>query len=61
LVTEETHKTDIPHFGRNFAGRILPFAAAFALIGALPWIAESINPPARYPNLESAKSPVSNR
>jgi hypothetical protein len=54
LETEETHKTDPSHFGRNFTGRILPFAAAFALIGALPWIAESINPPARYPNLESA-------
>jgi hypothetical protein len=54
LETEETHKADSPNFGRNFASQILPFAAAFALIGALPWIAESINPPARYPNLEIA-------
>lgn len=37
---------------RNIAVRLLPLAAVFALIGALPWIAESINPPARYPDLE---------
>jgi hypothetical protein len=54
LETEDTDKTDSSRSERNFASQIISFAAAFALIGALPWIAESINPPARYPNLEPA-------
>jgi len=37
---------------RKFASTSFLLAISFALIGAIPWIAESINPPPRYPNLE---------
>ncbi|MBN1452538.1 MAG: glycosyltransferase family 39 protein [Anaerolineales bacterium] len=37
---------------RIFAPISFLLVIAFALIGALPWIAESINPPPHYPNLE---------
>lgn len=52
--TEDTEKTDSIRIKRNFAFHLIPPAAFFALIGALPWIAESVNPPARYPNLAPA-------
>jgi len=51
---KDTDKTDSRGLDRSFASQVLPLAAAFALVGALPWIAESINPPARYPNQEPA-------
>ena len=47
-------KTDIVRIERNNSVRFIPLAAAFALIGALPWIVESINPLARYPELTPA-------
>ena len=49
--TERTKKTDPPRFERNFAIQLIPLAIVFVLIGTLPWIAESINPPPRYPEL----------
>ena len=52
--TESTVRTDIARVERNFASQILPFAAIFAFIGGLPWIAESVSPPPRYPNIEPA-------
>jgi hypothetical protein len=54
LEAEYTDKTDVAGIERNFASQIIPLAAIFALIGALPWIAESVNPPARYPSLDAA-------
>lgn len=50
--TEHTESTGIKAYDRNLAIQLIPLAAFFALIGALPWIAESINPPARYPDLD---------
>ncbi len=50
--TKHTESADIKAYDRNFTIQLIPLAAAFALIGALPWIAESVNPPARYPDLE---------
>jgi len=47
-------KTDSPSVKESFTFRLIPFTVAFSLIGALPWIAESVNPPARYPNLDTA-------
>jgi hypothetical protein len=52
LDAESTKTTELSEDKRNIAVRLLPLVAVFALIGALPWIAESINPPARYPDLE---------
>ncbi len=46
---------DLPQPEHNFAIQFIPLAVVFALVGALPWIAESINPPARYPDLEPAR------
>jgi hypothetical protein len=54
LDKDYIEKTDPSRLERNPASQIIPIAAVFALIGALPWIAESINPPARYPDLEPA-------
>ena len=51
---DNTRKADGDKPERNLVLRLIPIAAAFALIGALPWIAESINPPARYLELEPA-------
>lgn len=51
---ENTDKTDLARNERNNFVRFIPLAAAFALVGALPWITESINPPARYPTLSPA-------
>jgi len=45
----DTDKTDEVKVERNFAPKVIPVAAIFALIGFLPWIAENINPPTRYP------------
>ncbi len=51
---ENTGKIDSARNKRNNFGRFIPLIAVFALIGALPWIAESVSPPARYPELSSA-------
>ena len=37
---------------RKFTPKFFLLAISFALIGAIPWIAESFNPPPRYPKLE---------
>lgn len=50
----DTDKPSIAKSEQNFLSRLIPTAAGFALIGFLPWIAESVNPPARYPNSEPA-------
>ncbi len=50
LEAERTKDTDSVHSNRIFAYRVIPIAAIFVLIGALPWIAESINPAPRYPD-----------
>jgi hypothetical protein len=52
--TDNAEKTDRDKPGRNPVPRLISIAATFALIGALPWIAESVNPPARYPELSPA-------
>jgi Dolichyl-phosphate-mannose-protein mannosyltransferase len=52
--TEDADKTDSVVSKRMWASQILPLAVVFAFIGALPWIAESVNPPARYPISEHA-------
>jgi hypothetical protein len=39
---------------KNNTKRIIPLVFLFALIGALPWIAESFNPPPRFPDLSPA-------
>jgi hypothetical protein len=49
-----TEKTDQKRFDGNFVRQIFPLAVIFALIGALPWIAESVSPPPRYPELSPA-------
>jgi hypothetical protein len=49
--TDYADKTDLAGNERNNFIHFVPLAAAFVLIGALPWIAESVNPPARYPEL----------
>ena len=49
---DNTRKADGDKPERNFVLRSSPLRLIFALIGALPWIAESINPPARYLELE---------
>jgi hypothetical protein len=51
---DNTEKLDRYRPERNLVSRLIPIAATFALIGALPWIAESINPPARYFELSPA-------
>lgn len=60
LYMEDRDKTVFPGNKRAFTGQIIPVAVIFLFVGALPWIAESINPPARYANLESAslQSPI---
>ncbi|MGB7876348.1 MAG: hypothetical protein WBL25_18355, partial [Anaerolineales bacterium] len=52
--TASTQKTDRVKLKQNIVPRLIPIVATFALIGSLPWIAESINLPARYPDLEPA-------
>jgi hypothetical protein len=50
-------QADKPSIGKsepNFLPRLIPVAASFTLIGFLPWIAESVNPPTRYPISEPA-------
>jgi hypothetical protein len=54
LEAEATDKSDPTGLERNFASQVIPLAAIFMFIGALPWIAESFNPPARYPDLDGA-------
>ena len=49
--SELVKKTESPTKKRSFAKQLVPLATAFALIGALPWIAENVNPLPRYPNL----------
>ena len=51
---DNARKADGDRPERNLVLRFIPIVAIFALIGALPWIAESINPPARYLELEPA-------
>ena len=53
LGTNFTEHTDTLTKTRKSTIKIFPLAITFALIGALPWIAESLNPPPRYPNLET--------
>jgi hypothetical protein len=38
----------------KIASSFLHLIAIFGTIGAFPWIAESVNPPSRYPNLDPA-------
>jgi len=47
----DTDYTNTLAYKRNSATKISPLVITFALIGAIPWIAESINPPPRYPDL----------
>jgi hypothetical protein len=54
LYAAGMEQTDLARNERNNFARFIPLAAAFVLIGTLPWIAESINPPARYPALSPA-------
>ena len=42
-------KTDETRDEQNSIPQIVKIAAIFAFLGFLPWIAESINPPTRYP------------
>lgn len=51
---ENKDKTDSARNERDNFVRFIPLVTAFALIGALPWIAESVSPPARYPELSPA-------
>ncbi len=53
LDTDKRWNTRIELPKKNFALSMIP-AVGFVLIGALPWIAESVNPPIRYPDLEPA-------
>jgi hypothetical protein len=52
LDAEDTDKTDSKRFERTLIKEVLPLTAVFAILGALPWLAESLNPPPRYPNLD---------
>jgi hypothetical protein len=52
LDADDTEETDALGLEQNFARQVLPFAMVFAFVGALPWIAESVNPPPRYSNLD---------
>ncbi len=52
--TEHTEKTEARAKKRGSGIRVILVPVAFALVGSLPWIAESINSPARYPDLEPA-------
>jgi hypothetical protein len=54
LDTDDTEGTNLSVDKRKFAGQIILLALAFALVGALPWIAESINPQPRYLNQDPA-------
>jgi hypothetical protein len=49
-----TQHTNIKNFTKISVTQFMPFAAIFILIGSSPWIAESVNPPPRYPDLEPA-------
>ena len=52
--TEQAERTDSLKTGQDTLLRFIPVAVLFALIGASPWIAESVNPPPRYPEFEPA-------
>jgi hypothetical protein len=53
--TEQTEGSELPTKKRNLARQLFPLAAVFALIGAVPWIAEGISPPPRYRYLTSTE------
>lgn len=52
LDRDFTEHTDALSKARISTINIFPLIISFALMGALPWIAESVNPPTRYPDLE---------
>ena len=54
LDTIDTESTGSLRYKRNTPLHFVMPAIIFAFVGGLPWIAESINPPARYPELEPA-------
>jgi hypothetical protein len=54
LDLEPIEKVVSAHHKQNLAIQLIPFATIFALIGALPWIAESVNPRPRYSDLPPA-------
>jgi len=48
--SSQTEKLELPTKKRSLITQLIPLAVIFALIGAIPWIAESVNPPPRYAN-----------
>jgi len=54
LLGQEQYKDEIASTRSSgiFFSRFIPIAVVFSLIGAIPWIAENVNPPPRYPNLD---------
>ncbi len=54
LNADNTESTDSLRYKRNSAINFFVPAIIFALIGAMPWIAESINPPPRFANSGTA-------
>jgi hypothetical protein len=51
---DSTNRTEAPSGKTKTAPTPFLLGITFALIGALPWIAESVNPPPRYPDREPA-------
>jgi len=49
LETEDVKSITPSANSQNLTAKIITSAIVFALLGSLPWIAESVNPPARYP------------
>ena len=54
-IPKQTKSSELPTKKRSLASQLFPLAAAFALIGAFPWIAEGASPPSRYRNLTSTE------
>lgn len=52
----QTNKMELLANNQNAILKITPIAAAFALVGALPWIAGTVNPPPRYPLAEPSST-----
>ena len=49
---EDSEKMEASGYKRETVFQFIPLIAVFALVGFLPWIAESVNPPPRYPRTE---------